>query len=280
MVYDEPDFLPIWVRHYSAQVGSRNCYVIDHGTDDGSTAADFLGDVNIVRIPRSAHDDDRRARFLSGFCSSLLEWYDFVLHSDADEIVVADPAKHESLTAYCESCKHDVVTAIGFNILHTSDDLPIDPATKVLEQRKWICFSAAMCKPALTRRPVVWYAGFHRAADVEPTFDGLYLFHLRFLDRDIGLRRLARSRAQAWAHADACTWQRVPDEECLQMFARYDSLGRNPKIKIAQSARAVQHALSQTLGSSGCRVGEPDTFNLNFEVDELWPIPKRFLPVF
>jgi hypothetical protein len=280
MAYDEPDFLPIWARHYAAQVGPSNCYVIDHGSEDGSTTVDYVRDINIVRVPRSAYDDYRCARFLSGFCSSLLEWYDFVVHADVDEIVVADPAQHASLTAYCESCRYDVVTAIGFNILHTGDDLPIDPTVKVLEQRKWICFSAAMCKPTLTRRPLVWYAGFHRAQDVEPTFDGLYLFHLRFFDRDTGLRRLAKTRAQAWAEPDACWWQRIPDDDCLQMFARYDNLHRNPKVKVAQSSPAVRDALSQTLGSSGGRAGEPDTFNLNYEVDELWPIPKRFRPIF
>lgn len=284
MLYNEPDFVTIWARHYSAQVGAKNCYIIDHGTDDGSIDAlrktDGLCDVNVVRVPRSAYDDYRCARFVSHFCSSLLEWYDWVVHSDADEIVVADPAQYASLTDYCRACHHDVVTAIGFNVVHTKDDPPIDPAIRVLEQRQWIDFSAALSKPALTRRPLMWNAGFHQIDDVEPIFDDLYLFHLRFCDRDIGLRRLKKTREQPWADPAACWWQRIPDDDCLQMFAGYDQRPRNHDVEVHHESPAVLDALAQALGSSGGRLGEPDTTNLNYEGPELWPIPPRFRPVF
>jgi len=29
MVYNEEDFLPIWLKHYSRQVGLKNCFIID-----------------------------------------------------------------------------------------------------------------------------------------------------------------------------------------------------------------------------------------------------------
>lgn len=277
MTYNEPDFLPIWARHYSAQVGARHCYVIDHGSDDGST--DALGDVNVVRIPRSPYHDDRCARFISNFSSSLLEWYDCVIHTDVDEMVVADPARHASLTQYAATCRHNVVTAIGFTLVQTKDDLPIDLTTKILKQRKWMFFGAPMCKPVFTRQQIVWYGGFHRAENVEPKFDDLFLFHLRYLDRDLGLRRLAKTRSQAWAEDDACWWQRVPDADCVQMF---DNFNRRPKkrIEVSKESRPVLAAISGILGSSGGRLGEPDTYDLNYEVNELWPVPERFQPVF
>ena len=37
MTYNEPDFVPIWTRHYTRHVGTEHCYVFDHGSDDGST---------------------------------------------------------------------------------------------------------------------------------------------------------------------------------------------------------------------------------------------------
>jgi hypothetical protein len=51
MVYNEPDYMDIWCRHYARQVGAENCYVIDHVSDDGTT--DGLGDVNVTRLARS-----------------------------------------------------------------------------------------------------------------------------------------------------------------------------------------------------------------------------------
>jgi hypothetical protein len=278
MTYNEPDFLPIWARHYSAQVGPKHCYVIDHGSDDGS--CDALEGTNVVAIPRSPYDDERNARFISGFCSSLLEWYDFVLHADVDEFLAADPARYSSLANYCASCDHDVVTAMGFNIVHTSDDSAVDTTATILEQRKWMCFSAALSKPALTRRPLVWNPGFHRIDDVEPRFDDLYLFHLRFFDQNVGLRRLEKTRSQPWADPEACWWQRIPDDDCLQMFARYDNRAKNAEIEVSKDSPAVLEAISQTLGSSGGRIGEPDTFDLHYEGAHLWPIPERFRPLF
>ncbi len=278
IAYNEPDFLPIWVRHYASQVGPRHCYVIDHGSDDGST--DAIADINVVRIPRSPCDDDQQARFISTFCASLLEWYDYVVHSDVDEIVVADPGRHTSLQEYCESCQQDVVTAIGYNLVQTSEDLPIDLSRKILEQRKWMYFLGPMCKPALTRRPIVWGGGFHQAHDVEPRFADLHLFHLRFVDQQIGLRRLAKTRVMARANMEVGWWQRVSDEKCLEMMADYANLPQNANVNVSNESIEVLDAISQVLGSSGGRLGEPDTLNLGYEMGELWQIPERFQRVF
>ena len=67
MAYNEPDYTDIWCRHYARQVGLENCYVIDHGSDDGTT--EQLGAVNVIRIPRSPKDNEVRARLVSDFCS-------------------------------------------------------------------------------------------------------------------------------------------------------------------------------------------------------------------
>ncbi len=38
MCYNEPDFLPIWLDYYRRQVPVEHLYVVDHGSDDGSTS--------------------------------------------------------------------------------------------------------------------------------------------------------------------------------------------------------------------------------------------------
>src|SRR5581483_1471923 len=116
MVYNEAHFLPRWIRHYAAQVGAGNCTVIDHGSDDGCT--DALPGVNLLRIPRSPTDEVERARFLSGFCASLLSWYDWVIYTDVDEFLVADPDHFASLPDLLAASAHPVITSIGFNLHH------------------------------------------------------------------------------------------------------------------------------------------------------------------
>ncbi|MCX7384257.1 MAG: glycosyltransferase family 2 protein [Alphaproteobacteria bacterium] len=277
MAYNESDFLPIWVRHYSAQVGARNCYVIDHGSDDGSTEG--LGEVNVVRIPRSPQDDERRAGFMSTFCASLLLWHDWVLHTDADEMVFVDPARYPSLLAYCALSPHAVVTTYGFNVVHSHGEPAFDPARPVLRQRKWMQFWGAMAKPALIRRPVAWTGGFHRT-DAAPVFDDLYMLHLRWFDRGIGLRRLARTREQPWADPAAAWWQRVSDEECEKMFDRSAALVARDEVRLGRDSPDLNAAVAALLGPSGGRPGAPDTFNINYEVHARWPVPKRFRSIF
>ena len=277
MAYNESDFLPIWLRHYSAQVGALNCYVIDHGSDDGSTEA--LGAVNVVRIPRSPQDDQRRAEFVSSFCASLLLWHDAVLHTDTDEIVFVDPARYPSLLAYCALGRHAVVTTYGFNVVHASGETAIDPMHPVLLQRRWMQFYGSMAKPVLIRRPVQWVGGFHRA-DAKPVFDDLYLLHLRWFDRDIGLRRLARTRAQPWADPEAAWWQKVSDEECNRMFDRNAAVEPRPDVQIGRDAPDLAAAVAGLLGESAGRPDLPDTFNINYSVPARWRIPKRFRSIF
>ena len=61
MVYNEPEYLPIWCRHYAKAVGPENCFIIDHGSDDGSTSS--LPNFNVIRkSPRSPKDNEKRTR--------------------------------------------------------------------------------------------------------------------------------------------------------------------------------------------------------------------------
>ena len=36
-VYNESFNLPLWRRHYGAQLGTENLFIVDDGSDDGST---------------------------------------------------------------------------------------------------------------------------------------------------------------------------------------------------------------------------------------------------
>ena len=251
--------------------------MIDHGSDDGSTAG--LGEVNVIRIPRSAHDDDRRAAFVSTLCRALLLRYDWVMYADADEIVVADPARHSSLAAYCATCRDEVVTTYGLNIVHSHGEAAFDPGELVLSQRGWVQFSGAMSKPALISRPVRWGGGFHRA-DAPTVFNDLYTFHLRWFDRDIGLRRLAGTRSQPWADPNAGWWQRVSDVECHAMFDRVAGLVARQDVALDRDSPALRRGVAEMLGASAGAPGRKDTFNINYEVAARWPVPSRFRGIF
>src|SRR5580692_8702285 len=109
-VYNESVNLPIWLRYYGSNFGSKNLYVIDRESTDGSTSN--LGEVSRISIPRTAFDEYRRAEFISSFQNSLLQSYDTVIFTDTDEIIVPDLAMYSGLNDYISRNDFDYVTSI------------------------------------------------------------------------------------------------------------------------------------------------------------------------
>ncbi len=273
MAYNEALFLPIWVRHYAGQLGGGNCTIIDHGSDDGSTDA---AGVNVLRLPRSPHDDERRARFVGGVVAALLEYYDWVIVTDVDELLVADPARFASLSAFCAEAGGDVVTAIGLDVQHVPAlEAGFDARRRVGEQRGWARFTSAMCKPALTRRAIQWTPGFH-SADAALRFSHLYLFHLRWFDRAAGLARLAKTRSMAWVESGAGAHQRVDDTSWTDMFDAMAALPRLDPVTFERGVAPMRTWLDKTLASTAGREHERYRLDLHVNAGELWAIPPHY----
>ncbi len=267
MVYNEPELLPIWLRYYRNQVGAAHCYVVDHGSDDGSTA-DLAG-ANQVRLPRSPQDDVRRAAFISDLCAALLKYYDAVLYTDVDEIAVAEP----NLVAFAAGCA-PVSTAIGLNVIQAQGDRAIDAALPIGRQRGYAAFSSALCKPVLIRRPVAWAPGFHCLIDRSaPLFEGLYLFHLRYYDRAVATARLARTRSMAWADLAAGGHQRVSDAEFRRLLDNFATMPRREEAVITPDRPPLRDWLRAVLASQAGREQQTYGIDLHLNAYENWPIP-------
>ncbi len=274
MAYNEAVLLPVWARHYAKQVGSDHCYVIDHGSTDPVV---LPAGMNQVRLPRSAHDDLRRATFVSALTTSLLTYYDWVLYTDVDELVLPDPNQFRDLPNFCASLSAtDTVTAIGFDIQHVpSVEPPLDPAQPIGPQRAWARFTSAMCKPVLTSRPIAWSPGFH-CSDRPLTFSALYLFHLHWADLSIGLQRLQKTRHMPWAGEEFGGHQRVADAAWLDLFHNMAALPRRDPQPLAPDQPPVADWLQRTVASGVGRAGEVFTIDLAVNAPELWQIPPHF----
>ena len=276
MVYNEPVFLPVWLRHYAAQVGAANCFVLDHGSDDGSTAPVRLGAASALRIPRSPQDDSRRCGFVSDVCAGLLNWYEAVVYTDVDELLAADPAVHSSLAALASTLEPDaVVTATGFDVIHLPDEEPaLDWAQPVALQRGWLRASSAMCKPVMIRRRVDWAPGFHCIDDV-PRFRPLFLFHLRYVDLRSGLARLHRTRSQPWVTPEAGSHQRMPDQDWEGMLRAMAGLPKREDATLLPDDPLLVAWQDQVLRSAAGRDRALYRIDLHISGDSLWRIPAR-----
>ena len=278
MVYNEAVYLPIWLKHYGAQVGIENCYVVDHGSTDGSTEG--LAGCNLVRIPRSPYDPHKQSAFNSMFCSSMTHWYDRVIYSDVDEILLADPKIAPDLTEYCRRPLPDVVTAIGLNNIHRPDDEPeFDPARPVSAQRPYVFCASSMCKPLLIRKPIVWSPGSH-SSDAPTVFDHLYMFHLRWFDLPYGLRRLRKTREMAWAQETAGAHQRSDDAKLEETHRGFARLRCRDGLEFDPTADPIQGFTNQVLASRAGRENQVYKIDLGIWPRELWRLPERFIGTF
>jgi hypothetical protein len=278
MVYNENVFLPIWLRHYGRQVGLENCIVVDHGSDDGSTTA--LGAAGRVRLPRSAYDSHQQSRFNSEFCSSLLQYYDYVIYSDVDELLVVDPNIAPSLAAYCSRDLPEAVTAIGLNSIHCYETEPaLDLGRPITEQRPYVFPASPMCKPLVTRRTLTWAPGSH-AADVPTVFDHLYLFHLRWFDLPQGMARLQKTRSMPWARTDVGQYQRVEDDRLVGQYKRFADLPAVDAMDFDPKAGPVGSYVDEVMASRNEDPKTPFRISLNIWGKQRWRIPPRFVGLF
>jgi hypothetical protein len=222
MVFNEKNKLPIWTKYYGNQLTPAHCYIIDHGSNDGST--DDLQGFNQIRLPRSPQDNEKRTAFISETVNALLRYYDYVFYTDCDEILVPDPRKFSGIVDYCEKTRPDYITSIGLDLLHKApEEGPLDSSKPVLQQRSFVHYSSAMNKPNLTSTNVTWWPGFH-SREVPAKFGDLFLFHLRYADMTQTLQRLATTRDMPWIRENAGQHQRVSDESMVQMVERWARL--------------------------------------------------------
>ena len=278
MVYNEPEYLAIWLRHYGHHVGLENCFVVDHGSDDGSTKG--LSGCNVVRVPRSTYDPHVQLTFNSKFCSSLLSWYDWVIYSDVDEILLPDPDVAPTLREYCGLSIPGVVTAIGLNVQHVPDiEGTIDLSRPITLQRSWAFASSSMCKPLLISRDIRWPGGSH-SSDAILEFHHLYMFHLRWFDFESSVRRLKKSREMAWAQDYDGVHARIADEAWAKQFRSFAGMPREEPAVFGPSSAPLKKFLDEVRASTVGREFAEYKIDLGIRGDRLWRLPRRFVGAF
>ena len=263
MVRDEAAFLPIWCRHYLRQVGAPHLYVLDHASRDGSTER---VPAQVIPLPEGPLDEDLRLFRVTEAVAGLLSCYDWVVHSDVDELVLADPRHFPTLAHYAASEPASAARAGGVGLHHLpSAEPPLDPAAPLGCQRRWVRFSASMCKPALVREIVRWTRGFH-ASEPEGRFGPLYCVHLRYADLGLGLDRRAQTRGRALAPGTEAEHQRVPDREFKMLMYNVAELPRYADVPYDPMLLPLNPWIERV------QTGAP----LALAGAALWELPRRF----
>ena len=203
-----------------------------------------------------------------------------MLFSDADEIVLPDPKVAANLVEFCQRPLPEILHVIGLNVLQLPDFEPeIDLSRKITEQRSWVFASSSMCKATLIGRDVRWPGGSH-SADAPVAFDQLYMFHLRWFDLASGLRRIAKTRAMAWAHDQSGGHQRVEDDVFRTQFKGFAHLPRLEGVDLDPAAAPLADFLKAVIDSQQGREFQPYRMDINIWWSRLWKLPQRFVGTF
>ena len=256
MVFNEPDFLPIWIEHYGREFGYETLFVIDHGTTDNSLKN--LPIVNIIRLERNIDfDEENRSQLISAFFNELLMNHEYVIFTDVDELLAVDPRNNVSLKKYILNSGSDYLTAKGLNVIHNmNEESPLDPRLPLFLQRQYVEFDYKYCKTLISRLPIVFRAGFHNVMLLEFFNKGnytyqfnfheqLYLFHLRAVDQEIAKKRLLNynsikisQNALMKRHAVqfSLNWSEYRDKYFLRNFEDATSVVIDPILISAKDA--------------------------------------------
>lgn len=206
MVRNDSFFLRKWVEYYGRELGRENLYVFFDGLDQD--IPDFCKGVNTKKVKKIGNtvvsSDKGRIQYVSARAAGLFEeGYDLVIGGDADEYLVLDPDKGDSLAEYLNSIKiDDTLSGLGLDFGQRigeeeglSHDLPF------LKQRHYAQIGTRYTKASVLSRPLEWGSGFHRVKGKNfHICPDLYMMHFGYSDLDMIRSRLGDSDrlSQGW----------------------------------------------------------------------------------
>ena len=194
MARNDAFFLKHWIAYYGAQLGEENLYIYLDGTDQ--PVPPTAGEATVIHCERIegmvVSAEKRRLTHLSTVAAELLQRYDLVIGTDADEFLVVDPALNETLQTYLSKITiASSVSGLGLDVgQKMSTESTINENSSFLAQRNYAVLSSRYTKPVVLGEPVTWGSGFHRIKGHNFKIDkNLYLFHFGVFDYEMVMAR-------------------------------------------------------------------------------------------
>lgn len=211
-VHNEAHTLPVWLRYYQRHFAREDMFVLDHGTDDGSTRRTAIPrGVRVLRLEGDAKWMphawlNRQVEAHVG--RMLLGGYRCVLLAEVDDMVAADPLVYpgglaQMLREFVSSSARYHRT-VGYELSHVSEGKDVEPeldwSRSILAQRRYWGHNPKFDKPYLTKEVLRWGPGFHATTEPPiaqiPRHAALRLIHLHHADRTYCDRREAAKHAE------------------------------------------------------------------------------------
>ena len=237
MVKNEAKFLPLWIKYYS-QFGTRNLYILNHNSTDGSieSIVENNPNLNIELVEHDfIHDNNWMLNVWTKKQKELLEEYEYVITSDVDEFIIPDPNKYINLYHYVFIMmmnNKDSVCCTGYEVVHQRHEelnhLNWDKPILVYQRKYWIRLDS-YDKPYIASRPINWSQGRHfevsdtrktvrQGRESIPRDDDLILCHLHRVDFEY-CKDATEKQAEGRYHAG--TQEQLPNLWVGERFINY-----------------------------------------------------------
>ena len=162
MVHRDYWALAQWYRHYGGHLGHTNLFVISHGHDP--EIANICPQASIITVPREEllHFDRVRMRLMNDFQSGLGNMYDWVIQTDADELVCFNPDTYSSFADLFAQTSAPAIFGLGLNLAEIDGDAPMKAGENVFNHRHVACVTGNYSKAWAVRKslPLSWHGVF------------------------------------------------------------------------------------------------------------------------
>ena len=124
-------------------------------------------------------------RLMNGIQSGLGNLYDWVIQTDADELVCYNPETYESFEEMFASTKAPALFALGLNLAEVDGDAPLAPDASALAHRRVACITGHYSKAWAVRKalPLRWhgvFCGYRKTAEFPFEMpDDVFFVHLK-----------------------------------------------------------------------------------------------------
>ncbi|WP_243614494.1 glycosyltransferase family 2 protein [Shimia aestuarii] len=245
MVYRDYWALSRWYAHHGAELGAQNLFVINHGDDP--KIAEICPGAQILPIERVdlSNFDRARSEIIDQFHAELAREYDWVIRTDADELLLYDPDQHESLVALFAKESAPVLTALGFDLVEMPRNAPMARGP-VCRQRRNVLFTGHYSKAVAARGFQKFRLhGVEVAPEALETFPyhmprGFYLAHLKYANLEaLSQANVVRREVVAAAHSGkpGRAWAEA-DDEAMEFLEQFHSYFKRPWEKAEAKAYA------------------------------------------
>ncbi len=186
MVWRDHWLLEKWIAYNSTHVPKSQLYVINHGGDP--KISEIAGGCNVINIPRDGvpmNFDRIRWDLIGNLATGLLGYYDRVVCTDVDELLVfvGEGSLAEHLVSEPVADKVTAIGALGLNLLPTEAG---DPSAEALMAKyPDALISGKYSKPCVVDKPSKFSNGAHGLLGTDFVLDPeLLLVHLHYVTPD------------------------------------------------------------------------------------------------